>query len=84
MSFRQMFFIKFVLYLPDWTSGDKNLCSTLVSRTISNIMQKCIIYIDRQENLLFNSLERHSLSSIASIVIIIGNRKAVVILLEDI
>ena len=24
-----MSFIKFVLYLPEWVSGDKNLCSTL-------------------------------------------------------
>ena len=30
MSFVHVFFIKFVLfYLPQWASGDKNLCSTL-------------------------------------------------------
>ena len=29
MSFGQVLFIKFVLYLPEWASGDKNLCSTL-------------------------------------------------------
>ena len=29
MSFGQVFFITFVLYLPEWASGDKNLCSTL-------------------------------------------------------
>ena len=30
MSFGQVFFIKFVLYLPEWASGDKNLCRTLL------------------------------------------------------
>ena len=29
MSFRKVFFIKFVLYLPEWADGDKNLLSTL-------------------------------------------------------
>ena len=29
MSFGQVFFIKFVLYLPELASGNKNLCSTL-------------------------------------------------------
>ena len=29
MSLGQVFFIKIVLYLPEWASGDKNLCSTL-------------------------------------------------------
>ena len=29
MSFGQVFCIKFVLYLPKWASGDKNLCHTL-------------------------------------------------------
>ena len=28
MSCEQVFFIKFVFYLPEWASGDKNLCST--------------------------------------------------------
>ena len=28
MSFGQVLFIKCVLYLPEWSSGDKNLCST--------------------------------------------------------
>ena len=31
MSFGQVFFIKFVLHLHEWASGDKNLCSTLHS-----------------------------------------------------
>ena len=32
LGLRQVFFkIKFVLYLPEWASGDKNLCSTLNS-----------------------------------------------------
>ena len=30
MSFGQVYFIKFVLFLPEWVSGDKNLCSTLI------------------------------------------------------
>ena len=34
MSPGQVFFIRFVLYLPEWASGDKNLCSTLASCTI--------------------------------------------------
>ena len=29
MSFGQVFFFIFVLYLPEWTSGDKILCSSL-------------------------------------------------------
>ena len=29
MSFGQVFFIRFVLQLPEWESGDKTLCSTL-------------------------------------------------------
>ena len=39
MSFGQMFFIKFVLYLPEWVGGHKNLymytCSTLVQCILS-------------------------------------------------
>ena len=31
MPFRLVFFIRFVLYWPEWASGDKkNLCSTLI------------------------------------------------------
>ena len=29
MSFGQVFFFRFLLYMPEWASGDKNLSSTL-------------------------------------------------------
>ena len=38
MSFGQVFSIRFVLYLPEWESGDKNLCTcgTLVQNSNHN------------------------------------------------
>ena len=42
MSFGQVLFIKYVLYLPEGASGDKNLCSTLSSHLelFSNLTNK--------------------------------------------
>ena len=35
-----MFFIRFVLYLPEWANGDKNLCSTLPQHLCAFILQE--------------------------------------------
>ena len=50
MSPGQVFFIRFVLYLPEWASGDKNLYSTLASCTICvdirkmNVVKRNVLY----------------------------------------
>ena len=50
MSFGQVFFIKFVLHLPKWASGDKNFCSTLPTTPVLFIEQKSFFqYLNLQQ-----------------------------------
>ena len=48
-SFRgQVFFIRFVLYLPEWASDDKNLCSTLANFEIEPLQKKVVVQVPIQ------------------------------------
>ena len=42
MSFGQVFFIKFILYLPEWASSDKNLYVATCTRVTHAITNKIL------------------------------------------